>query len=235
MQQSTCFQLLEPSISAERLAPYRLYPADTEIDVYARYFWNVALSEAFYPTLKYLEVALRNNINAAATNAFNNPMWFDTILPNGTHLLTPNECKRVYEAKNELTKDGKAHDPGRIVASLSFGFWTSLFRSPYEQVLWPRLTKVVLPYAPRKIRYRNALARHFDYIRKLRNRVFHHEPIWNRPYLLKEHDTVLDTVGWLNPTMEAIIPVYDRFPEVYLRGIAPYHVKLTEFYSNLPQ
>jgi hypothetical protein len=93
----------------------------------------------------------------------------------------------VTEAKSKLTDASKSITPGRIVAELNLGFWTSLFNAYYEQKgasdprLWPRLLLAVVPRMPRRQRTRRNLVRYLNDIRALRNRVFHHEPIWNLP------------------------------------------------------
>jgi hypothetical protein len=63
------------------------------------------------------------------------------------------------------------------------GFWTALFNAPYERALWnpPMLGLLddTFPFVPRRSRSRRRLFQHLDTIRRLRNRMFHHEPIWN--------------------------------------------------------
>ncbi|WP_177420368.1 Abi family protein [endosymbiont of Lamellibrachia barhami] len=77
-----------------------------------------------------------------------------------------------------LSRQHKVLNPGRIIAELNFGFWSSMLDKCYEQVLWPQLIKTAFPYMPRKIRTRKVLSQQFHKIRQLRNRIFHHEPIW---------------------------------------------------------
>ncbi len=56
-------------VSSERLAPYCMTTGDTDIDIIGRYLWNTALGEALYPSLQGLEIALRNSINMAISEA----------------------------------------------------------------------------------------------------------------------------------------------------------------------
>lgn len=78
-----------------------------------------------------------------------------------------------------LTRQHKALNPGRIIAELNFRFWTSMLDKRYEQVLRPQLIKTAFPYMQRKIRTRKVLSQQFHKIRQLRNRIFHHKPIWH--------------------------------------------------------
>ncbi len=50
----------------------------------------------------------------------------------------------ILNAENQLVSQGKSIDSDRLVAELSFGFWTSLLNRHYEQQgLWPRLLRPV--------------------------------------------------------------------------------------------
>ena len=71
---------------------------------------------------------------------------------------------------------------------------------------------------PRSIRSRDTLYRRFDKIRALRNRVFHHEPIWNRDDLLQCHDEIVEYIGYVNPTLRGVVDLTDRFATVYDDG-----------------
>lgn len=103
----------------------------------------------------------------------------------------------VASAKQKLAEVGKPLEADRIVAELNFGFWSNLLNRPYEQqqVLWPTLLRAVFPYAPARFRNRPALSRRFNEIRQLRNRIFHHEPIWDTPNLLQSHANIIEAIG----------------------------------------
>ncbi len=162
------------ALSTERLAAYRQRLAkDGNRNLFSHYAWNMALSESLYPVLQILEVALRNSIHSASCRHFGRDDWY-----NNHHIIHPKDVGALDKAKEILTRQHKALDPGRIIAELNFGFWTSLMDKRYEQVLWHQLIKAAFPYMPKKIRTRRELSRRFNKIRRLRNRIFHHEPIW---------------------------------------------------------
>ncbi|HKK10318.1 MAG TPA: hypothetical protein VJ939_05745, partial [Bacteroidales bacterium] len=71
-------------------------------------------------------------------------------------------------------REKKAIATGRVIAELSFGFWTSLFDSRFEKTLWKNL-RLAFPNCPKHIRQRKTMSSKFNGIRKLRNRIFHHE------------------------------------------------------------
>lgn len=214
---------LELVMSPERLGSYqRRNVVENEVDVIARYAWNMALSEALYPALQGVEVALRNSIHQAISNKLGNPSWFDSTPP----VLRPIEQNAVAEAKRTLTDRGKPIEPGRVIAELNLGFWRALFYPHYDQVFWPDLLQPVFPNMPRRIRTRKFLQERTNQIRNVRNRVFHYEPIWHWRDLRQQHDAIIETTGWISPELRTLTEVTDRFLEIYQQGPAPYRAKL---------
>ena len=121
---------------------------------------------------------------------------------------------------------------GDLVSRLSFGFWSSLFKGQYERILWTRLLPDVFPHAPRRQRARKEISKRVDRIRRLRNRVFHHEPIWHLQDLEQQHQQILETIGWISPAMLAMTRLLDRFPSVYTRGAQHYARELDSVAQN---
>ena len=186
-------------------------------DVLGRYWLSVAAGSALCPVLHYLEVALRNSVyNAVATEHVGcvgehvNECWLD--LPTATTILrnqSPiNDYARVQNAKAEIIQNGHSVSAGRLIAELQFGFWSGLFSTHYgnapggRQRLWPRLLPLAFPHMPHNDRTRENVADRLQHIRKLRNRVFHHEPLWQRK-LGKDMALILETIGWIDPVIQA--------------------------------
>lgn len=202
---------LENTVSHTRLEAYRPVGA-TDLDMVINYFWNTELSEALYPSLQAFEIALRNGVHRALTVHFGTELWFDH------GILLDWQERTLQEAKHELTLHRKPHEPGRIVAELSFGFWSSMFNSPYEEPLWyadgAALLDIVFPHVPRPLRTRKRLSRRIERIRRLRNRVFHYEPIWNKPDLRQRHQQIIEALGWISRETCEMVALSDRFEEV---------------------
>jgi hypothetical protein len=214
------FLSLRGSISDQRLDAYRQAHTDTDVDLLGRYLWNTALCESLYPTLQNLEIALRNNIYNAAKVSFDDHNWLDN-----PDILVTQQLNSVTKAKREIRKAGKAVTAGRVIAELTFGFWTSLFDRKYDQVFWNRKTliRTAFPNMPNSIRNRLTLSKRFGEIRKLRNRAFHHEPIWKNSHLPQLHADLTDAIDWLNPNLRStVIPILDRFPTIYSQGSRTY-------------
>lgn len=200
---------LIPLLSPERLGPY-LAAAGADLDrALALYEHNQALSEALYVPLQNLEVGLRNRLNAMLSQYFG-PAWFDTGV-----ILKPAQINGVQEAKGKLARSGKPCDPGRLVAELNFGFWTGFFDTCYDQPLWHRHLRAVFPGASLgQPLTRKMFSGRLENIRRLRNRVFHHEPILRMRQLAQTHQDLRFVMGLLSSEFEAWNDLHDRFPVV---------------------
>ena len=202
-------------LTNQRLTPYKTALADTPEMVFTRYSWNIRLCESLYPSLHGLELAIRNSISNAAS-LMNGTNWLQN-----NSVLAPTEQAKVREAEAKLTKANKPISNGALVAELSFGFWNSLFDRRYDQVLWPKLLSTCFPYIPKVSRTRTVISGRLSTIRSLRNRVFHHEPIWRRTNLDQNHTEILELLGWISPELAKLIDEVDTFKVVLAGGPAP--------------
>lgn len=206
-------------------------PSDTDLDLLERYFWNMALSEALYPSLHALEVALRNNIHDGATQLYGTLDWLTLQPP----ILVVSEQDKVTAVLGKLGgSPGTPITAGKIVAELTFGFWTSLLDKRYQHRLWPLLLRDVFPNMPRRLRTRHTASVRMSEIRRLRNRVFHHEPIWHWQNLRKQHEDLVEAIGWLDRAMIDTITLFDRFPAVYGQGSSLYRGQIEQLDQNWP-
>lgn len=218
---------LRRPISVDRLESYRPV-GGTDTATLVNYLWNIELSEALYPSLQALEVSFRNGIHAAASSRYGTEFWFDE-----PGALLQKQLDMIAEARAKVQKSGRPMTAGRIVAAAPFGFWTSLLNRPYEmphstappnRLFWhdaksqPLLLSAAFPSVPQALMTRGAVWQRMNGIRELRNRVFHHEPIWNRNTLAREHKAILDAIGWISLEMQAMISLCDRFESVYEYG-----------------
>lgn len=211
---------LEPAISSARLVPYQNASAN-DLEVLVAYFHNLALSEALYAPLCCLEVSLRNSLNEALRVYLGTTTWY-----NQPGLFGANQAADIHKAKKRATPRsapaGFQPSPGKVIAELNFGFWTSLLSRDYEASLWrpnrARLLKSTFRYIPTSLRQRNTVYSYFNRFRELRNRVFHHESIWNRPSLAKDHQDIIEAIGWMSPPMKRALAVVDHFDDRYRNG-----------------
>jgi hypothetical protein len=156
---------------------------------------------------------LRNSLYDSITNAVGNVNW----LSSRSTLLDRTETDTIAKAENKLRQARKPLTPDRIIAELSFGFWTSLLSSKYEQSVWNRIAKSAFPKCPRSMRRRRTIAPRLHEIRHLRNRVFHYEPIWRQSNLCGQHVQIMETIEWISPEMKEIAGASCRFNDVCLQ------------------
>jgi len=223
-------------VSAQRIGAYRRGESSDE-EVLARYLWNTALCEALYPSLHFLEVALRNLVFEAADAAYPPDQAAASWLER-PGVLHDAEARAVRAARARLLGRGRPCEPCRLVAELSFGFWTALFDVRYEQdrVLWPRLfAQKIFAHAPRQKRSRKALSPLLNRVRHLRNRAFHHEPIWHWGDLREHHALALDLLGWMSPELRATVCAMDRFPRVHREGVGAFRRRVGTLVLRLPE
>jgi len=218
-------QKLKHVLSTERLAAYQQQlTGNGNLNLFSHYAWNMAVSESLYSTLQLLEIGLRNTLHQAAVAHFGKADWFED-----NALIHPREQAAINKAKQILRNKKKPLEPGRIIAELNFGFWTSLLDKRYEQTLWPALIKASFPHMPKTSRTRKNLSKRFNKIRHLRNRVFHHEPIWYWQDLAQQHEAILEALAWIEPAMQDLAGAIDRFPEVYQQGLQEIQRKIKRF------
>ncbi len=172
--------------------------------------------------VQVLEVTLRNSIHNEARRVLG-PYWFDNVatkpnLNQNQVRLVQNLTRSISDARNKIRSDlnlprSATVSEDRIVAKVTFGFWTTLFSAAFEvnrnpQALWPVLLRPVFPNAPRRARDRAIIQSKLLTIKTFRNKAFHHEPVWNigRPSrvqdaitkLLDTTDLILEVIKWIS-------------------------------------
>lgn len=201
-------QHLEEALSLERFGRYLAWAGGDRARALDLYALNTRLSEALYTPLQMLEVALRNRIHAVLSASVH-PRWFEEP----DFLAVPHQNEQVIEALAELARERKEPTPGRIVAALTFSFWTAMLGTSYEN-LWQTDLHGIGRRDDGKGLRRKDLSGPLTPIRLLRNRIAHHEPIltWDLP---KHHEAMLRITGWLSPPAAAWCRTLDRFDQVH--------------------
>jgi len=188
--------LIDRIISKDRLEPYLNRHKNVHDKAISHYKSNILISEAFYPLLAILEIGLRNSIDYQLTKQFKDRNWYENM--NFIRIASRFQIDRISEAKANILSEKKEITPGRIISELSFGFWTSFFDTKFEMTLWKHL-RLAFPNCPKQIRKRKTMSSKFNSIRKLRNRIFHHEAIsWNLDVLNMYRYELIEGIEWLD-------------------------------------
>ena len=195
------------AISLERFARYLDWTGGDRDHALELYALNTRLSEALYTPLQMLEVALRNRVHAVLAEV-RHDRWFD----DEGFLRVEYQNRQLSDAYVDIARAKREPTPGRIVAALGFGFWTSMLGHDYETWWQTTLNSIARRENGKGLRRRD-LAQPLKPIRALRNRVAHHEPIlhWDLP---KHHDNILQITRWLSPAAADWCVLHSRFPEV---------------------
>lgn len=170
------------------------------------YSWNIAVGNAFFALLLSVEVILRNSINDALANYYKVEDWFardDLNFDDGAK-------RKIKDAKKKLgIKENEPFNSNSLIAEITFGYWTDLLSNRYEMTLWrPALRKIFFNV--------EKLTREEAYVllksqRQLRNRIAHHNIIFDRN-LEQDYKDILKVIGWMSPDSEKWVSSVSRIP-----------------------
>jgi hypothetical protein len=199
---------LQLCFSPDRLAPYYVKSRGDHWVAFHLYVRNTELSASLYGVVQALEVGLRNLVHTKMTENLGTGEWWDR-LP-----LHDGELEDIRKSKENLSFRISGMRPGQIVAELSFGFWVKMFANAYEKQLWvPHLRHRF----PAKIS-RKMLHDRLTSIKDLRNRIAHHETLIKR-MVERDYAELMETIGWISPTLQRWVEHHNDFPDVYARRI----------------
>jgi Abi-like protein len=159
----------------------------------ALYIWNARVCAAFLEVLCHLEVLLRNAIDRqfpASTPGGSLSILDSKVWLCDPAILTLESREKVNEAIARLQSERKRPTRGRVIASLSFGFWQALFSGAYED-LWRNTLFRAFPNGDGS---RREIASQAGSILHFRNRIAHHEAIFFSD-LTARHDQILQLAG----------------------------------------
>lgn len=227
--QATFFKNVAAALSVERLESYAADDVSPTVSL-SRYLLNLALCESLYSPLQLCEVALRNSLHRHLTAKLGREDWYDAA----AFPLTAWGQEEIKKAKEKIAAANHPVTPGRVVAELQFGFWTSLFEAHYEQRsgFLPFGIRYIFPRMPKSLHSRKGIKRTLEEVRLLRNRVFHHERVVHWTDLDARHRAVLDVIGWINFELYEMAIALDRFTKVRADGLSPWIGKLQEHWPH---
>jgi len=170
-------------LSEPRFEPY-LDAAGDHRHALALYVWDGTLAAACLEVARDVEVLLRNAVHRTLRDARPPNALQSWLLDGG--LLAPREIERVRDAVTLARRSRRVDTEDGVVAALPFGFWVRLFGTRYEE-LWRRTLRTAFPHGDGT---RHQIAGLTNRIAQMRNRIAHHEPLFNQP-VLDRHDDLL--------------------------------------------
>lgn len=184
-------------LTETRLRPY-LQSCDGNIrDALKLYKWNMRLSAACFQTMGILEVFIRNAFDRQLRNwahASGSQSWLDTI---PVDARGKSDLDRARARANRVGAQGDWH--GKVVTELSFGFWRYLASRRYLTSLWIPSLGFAFPYGDANMATRrHEVERILAQLVLLRNRIAHHEPVFQRD-LSWDYSSAERILGWVHP------------------------------------
>ncbi len=200
------------------------------------------LSAEAWGTIGAVEIVMRNVLAGAiagrhaqlrpgsALRWYDGPPWFDT-----GRWFTSATLKGLDTAMDRAGDRGPGPwvhrgAEGKVVAELGLGFWRYLLVSRYEHSLWNPAMRAQFSQLShlsgsdsRKLVYRRMEALNY-----LRNRVAHHEPIYEpfaipgRPGKANPDDIIaeaIELVSWTNPSAAGWVQAQDSFQRTYASAL----------------
>lgn len=169
------------------------------------YSWNVEVAASLWGDFHLLEVTLRNALHAQlARFCGRDEWWLSTTLTAGDQA----SIRRVTVSLDRTKRDRWV--AGHVVAELSFGFWTGLLANRYHAQLWEPAVRMAFDRSHGR---RGSLHASLERLRKLRNRIAHHEPIFTRD-LEFDHAQVLRILRSLNTDVALWNESHSRLPAI---------------------
>jgi hypothetical protein len=177
MQGEVAGQWVEDWLSAERFRTYLKRAGFDRGRALALHEWNAQLNAALLHDFAHLEVGLRNMYDRALG---------PVVAPGEKHWTDPQSCRLLFPDRDGA--DSKTHrdlanarrlaggpkaPPGKLMAELTFGFWTLLTSTRHANAIWQPHLQHLYPSGSDRRQIHSGL----DELRKLRNRVAHHEPV----------------------------------------------------------
>jgi hypothetical protein len=187
------------------------------------YDWNAAVSAAFWESLSFLEVALRNAIDREmstihARKGRAGPWIFDDARELGRDANGPSRHKQPYvdvaTAIYRVRTNNMPVSAGQVISELSFGFWHQMV-SKRQSFLWPDLV-AAFPHSPNRNQatVHDPVAR----LRNFRNRIGHHHRIWSFD-IAGRYTDILTVAGYLDVDLATWID--DRSRVTQLLALRP--------------
>lgn len=190
---------IKQALSETRLATFE---AATRVEpvlsnALALYAWNAQVAAAMLAPLHVCEVVLRNAVSDAIEAVYGHRWpWspgFEKSLPDSAKGYSPR--RDLIQARESRVNQGK------VIAELPFFFWQTMFTQRFDARLWGPHLRHVMPAmdASREVAsLRRLIFDELEQVRKLRNRIAHHEPVFKRD-LGADFQRICKLIAWRSP------------------------------------
>lgn len=199
------------AISEPRFQKYFIACGRSKRKALKLYRANILLSQKMYAVIGVFEVILRNSIDRHFGSA-KGATWLSDSVQDGGYLACSAGCEDAYHSIQEaIHKLGVQFTHDRLIAKLSFGFWTYLFATKEFAASGSTLLEI-FPNRPFNTRQKD-IFKSLLKINDIRNRIAHYEPICfdkdsgciSSSLVSKRYTLIKELLYWLGCTPEKIL------------------------------
>lgn len=203
MKSSIDYKSIYRTLSYPRLSTYNKV-SDKPLVLYQ---YNLQLSMAFFECISICEITVRNTVDEILQAeygkewAFN--MQFERTIPN----------KQRAELIKARSKQGSTE---KIIPELNFVFWQNMFAKRFDNLWFKYLPYILCDNANQNdfSAIRTKIHNDLDVIRKLRNRIAHHEPIFNQKDLLATYGATMGVISLFSSDTAKWLAEFERVSEI---------------------
>jgi hypothetical protein len=209
----TTISKIQTTITEVRFRRYLRRTRDDGRIALELYRWNSFLAHSLYWPIQTLEVASRNSISNVLTYRFGRD-WHTS--EKFRRQLSAEDANKLNETIERQCRERKIRNPpvDAVVADLPFGFWTSMLTARYAvPLIWQKNLSVAFPHMPAALPLKSVL-RPMEDVRILRNRIAHHEPIFDRRLDLA-YGEILRIIEWICPASRWYVEQTSVFPDTW--------------------
>lgn len=196
-------EAIKAALSAARVGTYETATTAVQLlsGALALYAWNAQVSAAMLAPLHLCEVVVRNAVSDALAAIYGADWpWSTTFITS-----LPNPSMGFNPTKDLITARHNKATTGRVIPELKFVFWQTMFTSRFDVRIWNPHLRAVMPHLdPAKSvqQLRGLIYTELEQLRKLRNRIAHHEPIFMRN-LTDDFQKIHDLIAFRCPITSA--------------------------------
>lgn len=218
MASTSDWAFYERHFARARLQHYLTHTGGDQTRAMDLYRWNAAISGAFWQSLAYFEVAMRNALDERmsawhAAHGRSGHWIFDDARELGRDADGPSHHRQPYkdvaEGIRRVHRNQKPLSAGQIISEVSFGFWHQMV-SRRQMFLWPDLAST-FPHAPN--RDQPTIQRPVAQLREFRNRLGHHHRVWSEN-VQDRYDDLLEVASYIDPDLMSFIDQRSLVPNL---------------------
>jgi hypothetical protein len=191
------------AISEPRFSRYQFACGNNIRKATQLYRANLLLSQKMYAVIGVFEVILRNSIDRHYVAKKGNNWLADAVQPGGYLDIAPGCEDAFHNIQEGIYKLSENFSHDRLIAKLTFGFWTYQFAAKEYAAAGSTLLEVFRnrPFSTKqKTIFQNLIK-----INDIRNRIAHHEPICfdknsgtiSTLYAEKRYNLIIELLYWL--------------------------------------